>query len=130
MIKRADIVIIGGGVQGCSIAYNLAKKGAKNIVILEKNTCASGSSGRCGAGIRQQFGTKMNCMLARESMKTFETLSEELDYDIELNQAGYLILAYTEKEINQFKKNVLLEQSLDIDAKMVTPKKLKKLFLV
>jgi len=127
MIKRADIVIIGGGVQGCSIAYNLAKKGAENIVILEKNTCASGSSGRCGAGIRQQFGTKMNCMLARESMKTFETLSEELDYDIELNQAGYLMLAYTEKEINQFKKNVLLEQSLDIDAKMVTPEEAKEI---
>jgi sarcosine oxidase subunit beta len=127
MIKRADIVIIGGGVQGCSIAYNLAKKGAKNIVILEKNTCASGSSGRCGAGIRQQFGTKMNCMLARESMKIFETLSEELDYDIELNQAGYLMLAYTEKEINQFKKNVVLQQSLDIDAKMVTPEEAKEI---
>ncbi len=127
MIKKADIVIIGGGIQGCSIAYNLAKKGAKNIVILEKNTCASGSSGRCGAGIRQQFGTKMNCILARESMKIFETLSEELDYDIELNQAGYLILAYTEKEINQFKKNVVLEQSLGIEAKMVTPEEAKEI---
>lgn len=122
MIKKADIVIIGGGIQGCSIAYNLAKKGAKDIVILEKNTCANGSSGRCGAGIRQQFGTKMNCILARESMKTFETLTEELDYDIELNQAGYLMLAYTEKEMSQFKKNVELEQSLGIDAKVVTPK--------
>ena len=121
MIKKADIVIIGGGIQGCSIAYNLAKKGAKDIVILEKNTCANGSSGRCGAGIRQQFGTKMNCILARESMKTFETLTEELDYDIELNQAGYLMLAYTEKEMSQFKKNVELEQSLGIDAKVVTP---------
>lgn len=127
MIKKADIVIVGGGVQGASIAYNLAKKGAKNIVILEKNTCASGSSGRCGAGIRQQFGTKMNCILARESMRTFETLSEELDYDIELNQAGYLILAYTEKEINQFKKNIVLEQSLGIDAKMVTPEEAKEI---
>lgn len=129
MIKKADIVIIGGGIQGCSIAYNLAKKGAKNIVILEKNTCASGSSGRCGAGIRQQFGTKMNCILALESMKTFETLTEELDYDIELNQAGYLLLAYTEKEMRQFKKNVELEQSLGIDAKMVTPKEAKKIVL-
>jgi sarcosine oxidase subunit beta len=42
MIKKADIVIIGGGIQGCSIAYNLAKKGAKNIIILEKNTYANG----------------------------------------------------------------------------------------
>ncbi len=97
MIEKADIVIVGGGVQGCSIAYNLAKKGQKNIVILEKKTVASGSSGRCGAGFRQQFGTEMNCILAQESVHIFEQLSDELDYDIELNQKGYIILAYTEK---------------------------------
>jgi len=102
MNKQADIVIIGGGVQGCSIAYNLAKRGQKNIIVLEKNTCANGSSGRCGAGFRQQFGTEMNCILARESVRILQQLSEELDYDIEFNQKGYLILAYTEKELAQF----------------------------
>ena len=69
MIKRADIVIIGGGIIGCSIAYNLAKMGGKNIVLFEKNSLASGATGRCGAGIRQQFGAEMNCILARESIK-------------------------------------------------------------
>ncbi|MFZ2330023.1 MAG: FAD-binding oxidoreductase, partial [Atribacterota bacterium] len=110
-----------GGVQGCSIGYNLAKKGQKNIVILEKETVASGASGRCGAGFRQQFGTEMNCILARESVKIFEQLSDELEYDIELNQRGYLILAYTEKEVEQFQKNVQLERSLDIPARLITP---------
>lgn len=127
MIKRADIVIIGGGIIGCSIAYNLAKKGCKNVVLFEKNSLASGATGRCGAGIRQQFGTKMNCILARESIKIFENLSQELDYDIELNQGGYLILAYTEKEVNQFKKNVALQQSLDIDVRFITVKEAKKI---
>ena len=127
MIKKADIVIIGGGVVGCSIAYNLAKLGAKNIILLEKNTLASGSTGRCGAGIRQQFGTKMNCILARESIKIFENLSQELEYDIELNQGGYLILAYTEKEVNQFKKNVALEQSLNIKARFITVEEAKEI---
>ncbi len=127
MIKNADIVIIGGGVIGCSIAYNLAKLGAKDVVLLEKNTLASGSTGRCGAGIRQQFGTEMNCILARESIKIFENLSEELDYDIELNQGGYLILAYTEKEVNQFKKNVALQQSLGINSRFITVKEAKEI---
>lgn len=127
MIKRADIVIIGGGIIGCSIAYNLAKKGCKNVVLFEKNSLASGATGRSGAGIRQQFGTKMNCILARESIKIFENLSQELDYDIELNQGGYLILAYTEKEVNQFKKNVALQQSLDIDVRFITVKEAKKI---
>jgi len=127
MIKKADLVIIGGGVVGCSVAYNLAKLGAKNIILLEKNTLASGSTGRCGAGIRQQFGTKMNCILARESIKIFENLSQELEYDIELNQGGYLILAYTEKEVNQFKKNVALEQSLNIKARFITVEEAKEI---
>lgn len=121
MIDQADIVIIGGGVQGCSIAYNLAKRGQKNVVILEKCTVASGASGRCGAGFRQQFGTEMNCILARESVNIFEQLSSELEYDIEFNQSGYLILAYTEKEVLQFKKNVKLAVNLGIPAQLITP---------
>lgn len=127
MINRADIVIIGGGVQGCSIAYNLAKKGQKNIVILEKETVSSGSSGRCGAGIRQQFGTEMNCTLARDSTRIFEQLSQELDYNIELNQKDYLILAYTEKEVEQFKKNMKLQHSLDIPSRMLTPEGVREI---
>lgn len=127
MIKSADIVIIGGGVQGCSIAYNLAKRGQKNIVILEKDTCANGSSGRCGAGFRQQFGTEMNCILARESIKIFEQLSEELEYDIEFNQKGYLILAYTEKEVSQFKKNIQLQKSLGIVSRLITPEEAREI---
>ncbi len=125
MIKRADIVIIGGGIIGCSIAYNLAKMGCKNVVLFEKNSLSSGATGRCGAGIRQQFGTKTNCILARESIKIFENLSQELEYDIELNQGGYLILAYTEKEVNQFKKNVALQQSLDINARFINVEEAK-----
>jgi len=127
MSDRADIVIIGGGVQGCSIAYNLAKKGQKNIVILEKDTVANGSSGRCGAGFRQQFGTEMNCTLARDSVKILEQLSDELGYDIELNQKGYLIIAYTEKEVNQFQKNIQLENSLNIPARLITPGEAKEI---
>ena len=72
MIKRASVVIIGGGIIGCSIAYNLAKMGCRNVVLSEKNSLASGAIGRCGSGIRQQFGTIMNCSLARENIKIFE----------------------------------------------------------
>ncbi|PKP55358.1 FAD-dependent oxidoreductase [Candidatus Atribacteria bacterium HGW-Atribacteria-1] len=112
---------------GCCIAYNLAKLGCKDVVLFEKNSLSSGATGRCGAGIRQQFGTKMNCILARESIKIFENLSQELDYDIELNQGGYLILAYTEKEVNQFKKNVALERSLNIDARFISADEAKEI---
>jgi len=123
MIKTADVVIIGGGISGCSIAYNLAKKGVKNIAVIEKNFLASGSTGRCGAGIRQQWGTEMNCKLAMSSIKFFETANDELKYDgdIEFKQGGYLIVASTQKEDEQFKKNVQLQRSLGMDVEYLTP---------
>ncbi len=127
MKNKASVVVIGGGVVGCSIAYNLAKLGVKDIVLLEKNYLASGSTGRCGAGVRQQWGTEMNCRLAKGSMKIFENMNETLETkrDIELKQEGYLLLAYSEKEMTQFKKNIELQHSLDIPSRLVTPEEAK-----
>ena len=124
MIKTADVVIIGGGISGVAIAYNLAKKGVKNIVVIEKSYLASGATGRCGAGVRQQWGTEMNCRVAMESIKFFETANEELQYDrdIEFKQGGYLIVASTEKEDLQFQKNVALQRSLGMEVEYMTPK--------
>ncbi len=129
MLKTADVVIVGGGITGCSIAYNLAKKGVKNIVVLEKRFLASGATGRCGAGVRQQWGTEMNCRLSMESIKFFETANEELEYDgdIEFHQGGYLLVSSTEKEDMQFKKNVELQKSLGIPVDFLTPQEAKKI---
>lgn len=129
MIKTADVIIIGGGVTGCSIAYNLAKKGIRDVVVLEKKFLASGATGRCGAGVRQQWGTEMNCRLAMESIKFFETANEELEYDgdIEFHQGGYLLVSTTEKEDAQFKKNVELQKSLGIPVEYITPQEAKEI---
>ena len=124
MINTAAVVIIGGGISGVAIAYNLAKKGVKDIVVIEKSYLASGATGRCGAGVRQQWGTEMNCRVAMESIKFFETANEELEYDrdIEFKQGGYLIVASTEKEDLQFQKNVALQRSLGMEVEYMTPK--------
>lgn len=123
MSERADIVVIGGGVVGCSVAYHLAAMGAGKVVLIERRYLASGSTGRCGAGVRQQWGTVTNCTLAREAVRMFETLGEELGYEhgIEFKQGGYLILAYTETQWEQFKKNVALQRSLGIEVDILTP---------
>lgn len=124
MVKtRADVVIVGGGVVGVSIAYELAKLGCRDIVLLEKNYLGYGSTGRCGAGVRHQWGTEINCILTRESIKRLETLAEDLDYGpgIEFKQGGYLILAYSENQMAQFKKNVALQRRLGIDVEILNP---------
>ncbi|HOE55973.1 MAG TPA: FAD-binding oxidoreductase [Bacillota bacterium] len=129
MNKTANVVIIGGGISGCAIGYELAKRGVKDIVIIEKDYICSGATGRCGAGIRAQWGTEMNCKLAKHSIEFFETANEELqyEYDVEFKQGGYLIVASTEKEVNQFKKNIALQNSLGIPSRLLTPKEAKEI---
>lgn len=106
MQKSANVVIIGGGIIGCSVAYELAIRGVKDVVVIEKNYLSSGATGRCGAGVRQQWGTETNAILARDSVKRFEGMNEELEYDkdIEFKQGGYLMVSYTSEEWNQYKK--------------------------
>ncbi len=118
--NTADYVIIGGGVQGCALAYNLAKMGAKNVVVLEKNTISSGSTGRCGAGIRAQWGTEMNCRIGMDCLSKFENLSEELGMDVGLNQCGYLMVAYRDSEFETLKHSMKLQNSLGINTRVVS----------
>lgn len=127
-MNKAYVVIIGGGVVGCSIAYNLAKKGVKDIIVLERKYLSYGATGRCGAGIRQQWGTHQNCILSTESIKIFENMNELLQTkrDIELKQKGYLLLAYSEKELNQFKKNIKVQHEHNIPSTLVTPEEAKE----
>ncbi len=128
MIKKtADVVIVGAGIQGCAVAYNLAKMGCKDVVVIERNTVSSGSTGRCGAGIRAQWGTEMNCRLGIASIEIFENLSEELGMDIGLHQGGYLMIAYKKSEFEQLKKNVELQNKLGIKSKIVTEDEAKEI---
>lgn len=114
MPNQAEVVIIGGGIHGCSIAYHLAKKGFKDIVLLEKEYLASGGTGRSAAGIRHQFGTEINIRLAATSVKMMEALAQELAYPdgIGLMQGGYMMLAYSDTQLEQFTINANLQNSL------------------
>lgn len=129
MKTKAKYVIIGGGISGMSIAYHLAKKGEKDIVVIEKDYYTAGATGRCGAGIRQQWGTKMNCILAKKSIEFFEKAQEELEYDgnVEFKQEGYLIVGSNKEEDEMFEKNVKLQQSLGIPAKKLTKEEAKEI---
>ena len=120
MENKADVVIIGGGVNGCSLAYQLAKKG-KKVVLCEKSYLCSGATGRCGAGIRQQWSTRENAELAIKSIKIFERLGKELGQEIGLRQGGYLIAVHNEKDMKQAEQNVQMQRELGLDVSILTP---------
>ncbi len=127
MNKAFDAVIIGGGILGISTAYELARAGMKNICVLERKYLASGSTGRCGGGFRQQWSTEANTTLAMASVRRLEGLEEELGYRTEFFQGGYLILAHTEEEEQQFAKNVAMQRSLGLEVDMVDPAEARKI---
>ena len=125
MKNKADVVIVGGGINGCSLAYQLAKKGLE-VVLLEKNYIASGATGRCGAGIRQQWSTKENVRLAMESVKIFERLSREFG-DIGFRQGGYLIAIHDDNEMKQAEKNVEMQRSLGLKVSIIDSDEITKI---
>lgn len=119
---KANIVIIGAGISGVSIAYNLAVKGVKDIIVIDQGYFTNGATGRCGAGVRHQWGTKLNCLLAKKSIDFFANAKKILDYegDLGFKQDGYLILAITKEEERLFEKNVKLQNSLGINSRILT----------
>ena len=119
--KRAEVVVIGGGAMGTATGYYLTKNGIKDVVLLERESLLSGSTGRCAGGFRQQFPTRPECQLAKESIDIIKTLQEELDYDFERCFGGYLVLSYTEEHAADAKKKIAMQQELGIPVVWKTP---------
>jgi sarcosine oxidase subunit beta len=124
MEKTADVVIIGGGIVGLSIAYYLALKKAGRIVLFEKGQLGEGSTSRCVGGIRTQFSTEINIRFSLESLKTFEQFKEEFGVNPEFKRIGYLFLATTEGEIEVFEQNIRLQKKFNIPVEFLTPEEI------
>lgn len=126
-IKGAyDVCIIGGGITGTALAYSLCKLGETSVAVFEKSYLSSGSTGRCGGGIRQQWSTKNNVRLAMRSVQLFEHFKEDIGMDIEYYQGGYLMLSFDEEEAKQFEKNVEIQREEGLDVEVLTPKQVSE----
>ena len=119
MEQRA--VIIGAGVTGLSIAYHLAKAGATDVTVLERDQIASGATGRSAGGIRLQFSDEVNIRLAQRSVAVFERFAEEFGAECDFRQYGYLLLATTPEDETLFRGNVALQRSLGVPVELLTP---------
>jgi sarcosine oxidase subunit beta len=121
MEKTADVVIIGGGIIGLSIAYYLVLKKAGKIVLFEKGQLGEGSTSRCVGGIRTQFSTEINIRFSLESLKVFEQFKEEFGINPEFKRIGYLFLATTDGEMKIFEENVKLQKKFNIPVELLSP---------
>ena len=126
MKRTADIVIIGGGIIGVSIAYYLGKMGAKNVILFEKDLIGMGSTGLCAGGIRRQWSTEVNMQFALKAFQVFQNFEQEFGASPEFHQIGYLFLARDEEEVESFKKNIELQNRFSVPSEFLTREEVKK----
>ncbi|MGW2517529.1 NAD(P)/FAD-dependent oxidoreductase [Streptomyces sp. NPDC001617] len=124
---QASAVVIGGGVMGASIAYHLAAAGVRDVILVERDELASGSTSKAAGGVRAQFSDELNIQLGARSLEAFGRFQEETGYDIGLHRVGYLFLLSTPQEVASFEESVRLQNSLGVPSRMITPKEAHRL---
>ncbi len=119
MKSRAEVVIVGSGVTGLSTAYSLLAKGVDDIVILDKGHLSSGASTRNGGGIRAQFTTEENIMLAKWSIQRFRQLGVELKTNFWFRQGGYLFVAESDTELSALRQAAAFQRRFGLNTRIV-----------
>jgi sarcosine oxidase subunit beta len=118
--RSAEVVIVGGGVMGTSIAYHLAVSGVRGVVLLERDQLGSGSSAKPLGGVRATFSDPGNIALGQRSLEAYERFETEFKVDIGLRQVGYLFLARTSAELDQLERSTAVQQQHGGSARLVT----------
>ena len=125
MSSTADVIIIGGGVQGASLAFHLAMHGVKATVI-EKRSIGAGATGRSSGLVRMHYGTEVESRLAWESFKYFRNWKEMVGGECGFTRTGFIQIVGAEQE-DQLKANVALHQRIGIPALVITADDVKRL---
>ncbi len=115
----ADVVVVGGGVVGTSIAFHLAEAGI-SVCLLERHQLASGSTSRAAGGIRAQFSDPLNIAIGLRSIEAFERFAERPGGEIDLHQVGYLFLLDREEDVSAFEASMTLQNALGVPSRFVS----------
>lgn len=119
-MRDATVVVIGGGVMGASTAYQLVRSGVRDVVLLEANELASGSSGKPLGGVRAQFSDPANIELGARSLIAFHRFNDDFGVDIGYQQVGYLFLIRDDADVARYQASIELQNSLGVDSRMIT----------
>ena len=125
--RETDVLIVGGGIMGLAIAYQLARRGITDVVVLERGYLAVGASGRNGGGIRMQWSTETNIRLMQESVEMCKHFAGELGVNVWLRQGGYLFLATTSDERARMERNVALQNHHGVPTRMLLAEEARQL---
>jgi sarcosine oxidase subunit beta len=119
--RSADIVIIGAGAIGASIAYQLGRRGARDVVVLERDAVGAGSTSKAAGGIRVQFATRVEIELSLRAIAFFKRFEDEMGVPCDFHQEGYLFVVTDEPTLARFRENVALQRSMGADVRVIAP---------
>lgn len=118
-MDSAEVVVIGGGVVGTSAAFHLAEAGV-DVLLLERDELASGSTSRAAGGVRAQFSDPVNIALALRSLDAFERFAVRPGGQIDLVQHGYLFLLDNPADVTAFERAVGVQNELGVPSRILT----------
>ena len=129
-MQTADVVIIGGGIVGSSIAYHLTAAGCRNILVLERESAqGKGSTGKSMGGVRAQFATPVNIQMSLYSIPFYASFEERLGHPSGYRPQGYLFCATHEKQMAYLRANYAKQVALGLkDVGLITPHEIRSMF--
>jgi sarcosine oxidase subunit beta len=129
MIETADVVIIGSGIVGSSVAYHLAQQGCTNVLVLEREAHqGKGSTGKSMGGVRAQFATPVNIQMSKYSIDFFSKFDKVVGHPADYRAHGYLFCATNEKHLAYLKANQERQNALGVtNVEWLTPEDIVKM---
>jgi sarcosine oxidase subunit beta len=121
MRDRADVVIVGAGIMGLSVAYHLAARGITRVTVIDRGYLCGGASGRNGGGVRAQWSSEANVRLMLESIRMCREFAAKMKINVWLRQGGYLFLARTRALRETLEKSVVLQNECGLSTRMLSP---------
>ena len=129
-METADVVIVGGGIVGSSIAYHLAESGCTNVLVIERETHqGKGSTGKSMGGVRAQFATPVNIQMSLYSIPFYADFDERLGHPAGYKPQGYLFVATSERHLQYLGTNQEKQKALGLKtARMVSADEIRSMF--
>lgn len=129
-METADVVIVGGGIVGASIAYHLAAAGCRNLLVVEREAHqGKGSTGKSMGGVRAQFATPVNIRMSLYSIPFYAAFEENLGYPCDYRDRGYLFLATRPAHLDYLRENLERQQALGLKtARLISAEEIRGLY--